>query len=287
MSYRLLNNEDTEAIVKLLRQHAATSLFMLNNIELTQVEYNGAQYEGRYFGAFNGVELTAVLVQYWNGNLMFQGEAKEVKELWVRFGSIFSEINGFIGREDLCQLLKAKYDKLPTAKPYSTSSKERLYDLTLSELNIPDQFNDEAIECKVATAEDLEFLVPWLVDYNIEALGAKKSERLVEDTAQSTLQKIKQRYTFVVLHQGEPVATASYNAKTNPYVQIGAVWTPVHLRGNGYAQCAVAAALMMAREDGFDHSILFTDEANIPAQKAYEKLGYQRCGDFGLYILAS
>ena len=285
MNFRILNNNDQEALQTLLKKFASTSLFMLSNIEQTQINYSGAMFEGRYYGAFDGAQLIAVLVQYWNGNLMFQGDADAIEELWVRFGTEFAKINGFIGREDLCQLLKAKYDQQPNARAYSISSKERLYELDLTALQTPTLINEHHIQWRLATLDDLEYLVPWMVDYNIEALGAVKNEALVEETTQSTLSKINNQMTFVITHNDEPVATASYNAKTHPFVQIGAVWTPIQLRGRGYAQCAVAAALITAREDGFSRSILFTDEQNIAAQKAYEKIGYQSCGDFGLYIL--
>jgi predicted GNAT family acetyltransferase len=65
-------------------------------------------------------------------------------------------------------------------------------------------------------------------------------------------------------------------------VQVGGVWTPPARRGRGYARAAVAGSLLDARARGVTRGVLFTAQENRPAQRAYEALGFQVVGDYGL-----
>lgn len=77
----------------------------------------------------------------------------------------------------------------------------------------------------------------------------------------------------------------AFNARLPEIVQVGGVWTPPELRGRGYARCVIAAHLRVARRSGADRAILFTDEENLPAQRAYEALGFSEIGTYGLAFL--
>jgi uncharacterized protein len=48
----------------------------------------------------------------------------------------------------------------------------------------------------------------------------------------------------------------------------------------GLARCAVAASLLDVRDEGVELAILFTGDDNVPAQRAYGALGFERVGDF-------
>jgi ribosomal protein S18 acetylase RimI-like enzyme len=65
-------------------------------------------------------------------------------------------------------------------------------------------------------------------------------------------------------------------------VQIGGVYTPPALRGQGYARAVVAASLLAARSQGAHLATLFTGVQNLAAQRAYEALGFQVVGDYRL-----
>ncbi len=69
-------------------------------------------------------------------------------------------------------------------------------------------------------------------------------------------------------------------------VQIGGVWTPPPLRGLGYGRCVVAGALLAARRAGVTRAVLFTDDDNHGARRAYAAIGFDLVGDYGLVLLA-
>jgi predicted GNAT family acetyltransferase len=64
------------------------------------------------------------------------------------------------------------------------------------------------------------------------------------------------------------------------------VWTPPELRGRGYARAVVAGSLLAVRVEGIRRAVLFTDDDNVQAQRAYVALGFARVGDYGIVLLA-
>jgi predicted GNAT family acetyltransferase len=90
---------------------------------------------------------------------------------------------------------------------------------------------------------------------------------------------------WVLEHNHKPVACTAFNSTTKEAVQIGGVWTPLELRGRGYARCAVAASLLDARAEGARQAILFTGINNVAAQKAYLALGFEHVGDYRILLL--
>ncbi len=71
-----------------------------------------------------------------------------------------------------------------------------------------------------------------------------------------------------------------FNAQLGEAVQVGGVYTPDSLRGNGYARRAVAMHLAEARDQGVGRSILFA--ASEQAGKVCEAIGFRRQGAFAL-----
>ena len=66
-------------------------------------------------------------------------------------------------------------------------------------------------------------------------------------------------------------------------VQIGGVYTPPGLRGQGHARRAVALHREEARAEGIRTAILFASGA--AACRAYEAIGFERIGSYALSIL--
>ena len=77
----------------------------------------------------------------------------------------------------------------------------------------------------------------------------------------------------------------AFSAVLPDMVQVGGVFTPVERRGRGYGRAVVAGSLLDARADGVVEAILFTEAENHPAQRAYEALGFERIGDYGMVML--
>jgi len=90
---------------------------------------------------------------------------------------------------------------------------------------------------------------------------------------------------WVLEVEGALVAYTGFNARLPDMVQVGGVYTPPELRGRGYARCVVAGALQSALSTGASRAVLFTPESNLPARCAYESVGFEVVGDYGLIPL--
>ena len=90
---------------------------------------------------------------------------------------------------------------------------------------------------------------------------------------------------WVLEEAGRLVSMTSFNATLPDMAQVGGVFTPGQWRGRGHGRAVVAGSLLDARAAGVVEAILFTEAENHPAQRAYEALGFERIGDYGMVML--
>lgn len=82
---------------------------------------------------------------------------------------------------------------------------------------------------------------------------------------------------------GTPVAMAAINARLPDVVQVGGVFVPSELRGQGLGRRVTAALLAEARQDGARTAILFAN--NAAAERAYRAIGFEPVGHYRVAIL--
>lgn len=281
---RLLNEHDLPELTALLWTYCDTSLFILGNLQLSGLEQGDKPYFGCYYGGFVEGELKGVIVRYWNGNCMPQGETDVVMDIWTQSAELrSSDVKGFVGQYELCRELRNRLlrERNQTSADLALNSREVLYSLALDDLQMP---AIENLTLSPASEADMSFLLPWMIDYNVEALNATRNQALAEDCHDSLRQRISLGNCFVLRQGLTPVATTGFNARVHPMIQVGGVFTPECYRGQGFARAAVALSLQQMRNEGFGRCVLFTDEENAAARRAYERIGFQLTGSFGLFL---
>jgi GNAT superfamily N-acetyltransferase len=77
----------------------------------------------------------------------------------------------------------------------------------------------------------------------------------------------------VLWQDGRPVAVCGFNATLPDVVQVGGVYVPPDLRGQGLARLAVALLLAEARAAGVTRAVLFA--ASAAAARAYRAIGFR------------
>jgi len=77
-------------------------------------------------------------------------------------------------------------------------------------------------------------------------------------------------------------ALASYT--TSWGTTVGGVYTPPGQRGQGVARRVLAGHLAELREAGVRRAVLFSSDP--AARRAYEAIGFQRCGSYALVLFA-
>lgn len=281
---RILQPGDEATLEAFLLPRIASSMFLLGNMRAAGLEDEDEPYQGTYAATFSGGKIVSVVAHYWNDNLILQAPVHR-DALWRKAVEVSGRpIGGLIGPEEQVDPVKDGLDIDETR--IQLDETERLYTLTLDELAVPDALTSGQAIARRADVRDLAFLTTWRVAYGAETLGESETGQS-RKRARSTMERlIRQKRTWVLEVDGEPVACSSFNTATEEAVQVGGVWTPPDLRSRGYGRAVVAASLLDARAEGVKTAILFTGEENVPARRAYAALGFRRVGAYRMVLLS-
>ena len=151
------------------------------------------------------------------------------------------------------------------------------FSLELDDLVIP----DGAGELVALAAADPETIIRWRIDYSIEAIQLPP-DRAEEDGLRAYHSYIERDSHRALMIDRRPVATTGINARLPQIVQVGGVYTPLPLRGRGYARRAVALHLAEARAAGASRATLFA--GSEMATRAYQAIGFRRIGDWSIIL---
>ena len=281
MIARRLSESDREAYDDFLRPLAATSMFLRANVYHAGLDYGPARYQGHYFGAFEGERLVSVLALYDNGNAVVQAPAAldALIDTAKRQQPDF-RVKGANGPDAQVRELVARL--APTAENIAVSRAEGIFHVRLADLAMPPQLASGAWRVRRAEPGDTDTMAPRLAGFSAEGLGARI------DAAQGAVARadierwIAERRGFVLEADGAIVAQCAFNGQLPDVVQVGGVFTPPELRARGYGRAVVAGALSIARGQGVQESLLFTQ--NPLAERAYQAIGYRRVADYYLAL---
>mgnify|MGYP000977021387 CR=1 FL=1 len=274
---------DEDTLEDFLLPRLETSMFLISNMRESGLEYTGERYTGDYVAAFEGDEIVAVMAHFWNGIVITQAPV-HLDVLWRETLRVSERpLKGIIGPYEQVHALKRTLPLEPVA--LQLDRREILYSLALDDLVVPEALQTGQVTGRPAELRDVDILTRWRVGYEIEALGEEETEALWANERAMAERAVEEGNTWILEADGQPVATSAFNSRIWEAVQIGGVWTPPELRRRGYARCVVAQSLLDARAEGAQMAILFTDEDNVAAQKAYTSLGFRHVGDYYLFML--
>ncbi len=131
---------------------------------------------------------------------------------------------------------------------------------------------------RLARADDESVIVRWLNEFRIEAVphDPKQSD---EELARQARESTGKGEFFIWEDQGQCVCLLGSTRRTARERWIAPVYTPLHLRGRGYASSLVAAVSQKIVDAG-KKGMLFTDLANPTSNSIYQKVGYSPVADF-------
>ena len=282
-SLRRLTPDDRPILDAFLDRHRSSSIFLRANAFHSGLEDGPEPFQGVYVGAFYDNVLTDVAAHYWNGNIILQAPTQPAELALAVARESGRRIDGLLGPWSQVQVAKPVLDldrtRLGKIVP------EYLYRLDLADLIVPAQLSSGQVTHRRARVDDLEELVPWQREYDRYALGF--SDHSIDDAIirDNLTRRIAAGMHWVLEESGRPVSMTAFNAALPDCVQVGGVFTPVELRSRGHGRAVVAGSLLDARADGAVEAILFTETENYPAQRAYEALGFERVGKYGMVLL--
>ena len=283
---RILMPDDMPALETFLVSHWESSTFLRSNVRKTPIGQVG-RFSGRYIAKFEGGRITDVAAYYTTfGNVVVQAPTN-IESVVAACIPPGKPVNGLLGPWDQVEAAVGALG-LRARKPL-LDKPEILYALDLEKLKSPEILETGTVRYRGAVSTDLDVLTKWRTAYSIEALFAREDADLLQQARGDISHGIDASDIFVLelaAKAGRLVAMAAYNAKLTDIVQIGGVWTPPDLRGKGYGRAVTAGALLAGREAGVSKAVLFTPTSNVPAQKAYESIGFKAVGRYGVRLYA-
>jgi predicted GNAT family acetyltransferase len=134
---------------------------------------------------------------------------------------------------------------------------------------------------RAATLDDLDLLVPWMRAFRQEEL-AEKPEDFDEASIRGSLdEKISRGWRYLLMEEGQPVSTLAITAEAFGLLQVGGIFTPPEYRSRGYAtRLLTAFAHFHLNALGAKRIVLQVGDDNLPALRAYEKVGFRSSGNY-------
>jgi uncharacterized protein len=182
------------------------------------------------------------------------------------------EIPGVIGPIKIATRFAEQWEKMNKSS-IKVSMNQRLYRL--------DKVNEVEVcegRFRVAVSGDLDTAAEWTYDFTAEALEGISMEAATAHAEYSIRESI-----LYLWEDGVPVSIASKAKSTKNGVVLNLVYTPLELRGKGYATNCVAALSQKLLNDGYKFCSLFTDLSNPTSNDIYSKIGYNPIADFIVY----
>ena len=280
---RPLSAADVPALERFLAARIEESMFLLSNLREAGFGPTEHRLGGVHVGSFVEGELAGVACHLNMGNLMLSApeHASDLAELAM--GCSARSLRALVGPEAqvdaVCERLRLD------ATSFRFDEREGLYRLHLADLNVPEALAHGEVCGRAPRPADLERLLEESIAYQVESIGKRDSPQLRAEIRAGLPESIARGDIWLLEREGEFVAKTGFNARVPEAVQIGGVWTPPPLRGRGYARCALASHLLAVRELGVRTAILFTGDGNLPAQRAYLALGFERVGRYRVVMM--
>lgn len=182
------------------------------------------------------------------------------------------KVPGVLGPKEVSSKVAERWAKT-TDQRYQVVRKQRVYDLR--EVSSP-QLGQGRL--RLATASDMDLVAEWRYAFQVEIFA----EADPEEARQAAELAIESRDIYL-WQDRNPVSMAMKTRPTRNGISISLVYTPPHLRGQGYATACVGELSRLLLESGWAYCALFADLSNVAANRVYQRIGYQPACDFDEY----
>jgi hypothetical protein len=122
-----------------------------------------------------------------------------------------------------------------------------------------------------AEIKDLPQIADWIECFHRESIPHDPPI----DGVEFANAKIKNNMVYVVEKEGSLVSMACWGRDIETSCSINGVYTPKHMRGNGYASVVTAQLTQFLLSQGKQETNLYTDLTNPTSNKIYQNIGYE------------
>jgi predicted GNAT family acetyltransferase len=272
---RVLGPRDLSAVQELLTRDPITNVFVDHRVRVTRLEPQWLG--GEVWGYYEGNKLTALC--HAGANLVFV-EASERAVAGFAEQALGGDrrCSSIVGlNEPVCQFWRVVEPSWGPARsvrphqPFMTFTGEPLVKSSPNVRRVrPDQ---------------LDVLYPACVAMFTEEIGV--SPEVGEGATlyrARVAQLISKGLAFAHIEGGEVIFKAEIPAATPHATQVQGVWVNPAYRGRGLAAPAMAAVVECAVRDLAPVVTLYVNEHNVPAYRAYQRVGFVRTADFATVL---
>jgi uncharacterized protein len=278
----ILTNSHFYSLERFLDRIPESSLVLISNSRIAGLEDHGLFFEGTYAAFFEGDEITGVAALYWNGMAFLQAPKNGGSLVRAALNASGRRLTGLAGPWD--QVQQAADDLGIDSDSCKKFEREVLFSVNLDFLKIPDMITMHRVTCRHPLDRELPTLFNWRMAYSRECLHMEEGDPPAGETWQLVRQLQKDDNHWVLDTGNGIVATSLFNAVLPGIVQVGGVYTLPEYRNKGYARSVVAGSLREAKHRGAGRAVLFTGREMVAVGKAYNALGFEPIGEYGLVI---
>ena len=141
-------------------------------------------------------------------------------------------------------------------------------------------------ESRLATLDDVDLIVEWVMAFQAEALGEVDPEGIGRVVRTRVAGDNRSAGFMIYEDAGEIVSISGHSGPTGSGIKIAPVYTPSEKRGKGYATNLVADHSRWLLEHGYESCFLYTDMANPTSNSIYQRIGYRKVGEAAQYEFA-
>lgn len=282
---RILQPGDEHLLEAFLKPRMAESMFLLGNLRQAGLVDRGERLQGTYAGAFEVDRLVGVVAHFWNGVLVPQAPSSYLESLWR--ATVTASERAVAGVSGPAEQADTILDTLGLHDPslFKLNIADTLYELSLDDLTVPELLRSDRAHVRRGKRDEQELLTQWRVAYDIEAVGEPDNEPTRRQCRERVVDSLERERLWVLEVDGQPSACCEFNAVLSDAVRVGGVYTPPASRNCGYGRSVVAGALRNVHDDGVETAMLFADDSNPSAQRAYEALGFEPIGHYKVALL--
>jgi predicted GNAT family acetyltransferase len=134
---------------------------------------------------------------------------------------------------------------------------------------------------RLVRPDELDILMPASIAMFTEEIGV--SPTLADGGAlyrARVAEFVGQRRSFAHIEDGQVLFKAEIGAIAGGVSQVQGVWVAPRLRGRGLGAAGTASVVALAQSMYAPVVSLYVNDFNLPARRAYERVGFSRVGTF-------
>lgn len=268
---RLLKEEDRERALRFLDRDHECNLIMIYDMDHFGLENRGHPFQGDYYGAFSGGELSGIAALFNFGSLFIyapgHGSAPGLVEHML---ALERKPTYVIGRSEWAGPV---IDGLRERGLHPSGAEEQEY-MVLTRQSFQPRHGPGT---RFAEPHDLQRLMELNRAFQLEYFGGLTEAE--EELGRMAEIRMEKAGIAVAEADGQIVSKAESMVRTSRAALIGGVFTVPEYRGRGFS---FACMSLLCEEilDSIGKACLNVAKENAPAQRVYRGIGFERFCDY-------